>query len=115
MLLYEEILKIKNLMNLNETKMDKNNLFYKFDYSSFKDVPPPSDNSEKTKEEIKYLKSINLDKLFVQEKDDMLGTFMVFLDDKRIDYDKKFLKKVYDDMYYIVLDFCIFHNNLGLL
>ena len=44
------------------------------------------ERERKTKEEIKYLKSINLDKLFVQEKDDMLGTFMEFLDDKKIDF-----------------------------
>ncbi len=37
-------------MNLNESKMNKDNLFYEFDYSQFKDVPPPSDDSEKTKE-----------------------------------------------------------------
>ncbi len=84
--------------------MDKNNLFYKFDYSTFKDVPPPSDNSEKTKEEIKYLKSINLDKLFVQEKDDMLGNFKEFLDKKKIDYNKKQLKRIYDDSYDIIKD-----------
>jgi hypothetical protein len=110
MLLLEEILKIKKLMNLNESKMNKDNLFYEFDYSSFKDVPPPSDDSEKTKEELKYLKSINLDKLFVQEKDDMLGTFMEFLDDNKIDYNKKFLKKVYDNMYYVVLDLKSFYK-----
>ena len=45
MLLLEEILKIKKLMNLNESKMNKDNLFYEFDYSQFKDVPPPSDSS----------------------------------------------------------------------
>jgi hypothetical protein len=110
MLLLEEILKIKKLMNLKESKMNKNNLFYGFDYSAFKDVPPPSDDSKKTKEELKYLKSINLDKLFVQEKDDMLGTFMEFLDVNKIDYNKKFLKKVYDDMYYIVLDLKSFYK-----
>lgn len=97
-------------MDLNESKMNKNNLFYEFDYSSFKDVPPPSDDSKKTKEELKYLKSINLDKLFVQEKDDMLGTFVDFLDDNKIDYNKKFLKKVYDDMYYVVLDLKSFYK-----
>ena len=110
MLLLKEILKIQKLMNLQESEMEKNNFFYRFDYSSFKDSPPPSDNSEKTKDELKFLKSINLDKLFVQEKDDMLGTFMEFLDDKKIDYNKKFLKKVYDDMYYVVLDLKSFYK-----
>ena len=104
MLLLEEILKIKKLMSLNESKLPKNNLFYEFDYSEFKDVPPPSDNSKQTKKELDYLRSIDLDKLFIQEKDDMLGNFLRFLDEKKIKYDRKFLKKLYDDLYYIVLD-----------
>ena len=95
MLLQEEIFKIKKLMSLVESYLPKNNLFYGFDYSDFKDVPPPSDNSDQTKKEIEYLRSINLDKLFIQEKDDMLGNFIEFLNQKKIKYDKKFLKKVY--------------------
>ena len=104
MLLLEEILKIKKLMSLNESKLPKNNLFHGFDYSEFKNVPPPSDDSEKTKKELDYLRSIDLDKLFIQEKDYMLGNFLGFLDKKKIKYDRKFLKKLYDDLYYIVLD-----------
>lgn len=91
-------------MSLNESKLPKNNLFHGFDYSEFKNVPPPSDDSEKTKKELDYLRSIDLDKLFIQEKDDMLGNFLGFLDKKKIKYDRKFLKKLYDDLYYIVLD-----------
>lgn len=110
MLLLEEILKIKKLMSLSESNLPKNSLFYGFDYSDFKDVPPPSDNSTQTKKELEYLKSINLDKLFIQEKDDMLGNFLKFLDDKKIKYDKKFLKKIYDDLYYVVLDLKSFYK-----
>ena len=110
MLLQEEIFKIKKLMSLVESSLPKNNLFYGFDYSDFKDVPPPSDNSDQTKKEIEYLRSINLDKLFIQEKDDMLGNFIEFLDEKKIKYDKKFLKKVYDDLYFIVLDLKSFYK-----
>lgn len=110
MLLQEEIFKIKKLMSLVESNLPKNNLFYGFDYSDFKDVPPPSDNSDQTKKEIEYLRSINLDKLFIQEKDDMLGNFIEFLNQKKIKYDKKFLKKVYDDLYFIVLDLKSFYK-----
>lgn len=110
MLLQEEIFKIKKLMSLVESSLPKNNLFYGFDYSDFKDVPPPSDNSDQTKKEIEYLRSINLDKLFIQEKDDMLGNFIEFLNQKKIKYDKKFLKKVYDDLYFIVLDLKSFYK-----
>ena len=104
MLLLEEILKIKKLLSLVDSTLPKDNLFYNFDYSEFKDVPPPSDSSDQTKKEIEYLRSINLDKLFIQEKDDMLGNFMEFLEEKKIKYNKKYLKKVYDDLYHIVLD-----------
>lgn len=110
MLLQEEIFKIKKLMSLVESSLPKNNLFYGFDYSDFKDVPPPSDNSDQTKKEIEYLRSINLDKLFIQEKDDMLGNFIEFLNQKKIKYDKKFLKKVYGDLYFIVLDLKSFYK-----
>jgi len=87
MLLNEEIDRIKNLMNLSEGKKIKN-LFKDFDISKFKNYPPPSDNSEETKKEIKYLKSINLKKRFVQEKDDIDGNFIKFFKTKGIDEKK---------------------------
>ena len=93
MLLLEEILKIKKLMSLVESTLPKDNLFYNFDYSEFKDVPPPSDSSDQTKKEIEYLRSINLDKLFIQEKDDMLGNFMEFLEEKKNQIQQKIPQK----------------------
>jgi len=56
MLLNEEINRIKNLMDITE-EVSNRNLFKNFDLTEFKDYPPPSDNSEETKKEIKYLKS----------------------------------------------------------
>jgi hypothetical protein len=104
MLLNEEILKIKKLMCLIEGELPKNNLFSNFDYEKFKKMDPPSDNSKETKKEIDYLEDIDVDKLFVQEKDDMLGNFKEFLDKKKIDYNKKQLKRIYDDSYDIIKD-----------
>lgn len=102
MLLSEEISKIKKLMCLFENELPKNNLFSNFNYDKFKKMDPPSDDSEETKKEIDYLEDIDFDKLFVQEKDDMLDNFQKFLDSKKISYDKKQLKKIYDDSYEIV-------------
>jgi hypothetical protein len=84
MLLNEEINRIKTLMNISEGKKTKN-LFRGFDISVFKNTPPPSDNSDETKKEIKYLKNIDLKKRFVQEKDDIDGNFINFLKTKNID------------------------------
>lgn len=102
MLLNEEIDRIKNLMNLSEGKKTKN-LFKDFDISKFKSYPPPSDNSEETKKEIKYLKSIDLKKRFVQEKDDIDGNFIKFLKTKGID-EKKLIYKLGGDVHSIITD-----------
>ena len=96
MLLKEEISRIKKIMNLSE------GLFDDFNISDFKKMDPPSNDSKETKKEIDYLEDIDVDSLFVQEKDDMLGNFIKFLDDKKLKYDKKQLKKIYDDSYHIV-------------
>ena len=102
MLLNEEIDRIKNLMNLSEGKKTKN-LFKNFDISKFKTNPPPEDNSEETKKEIKYLKSIDLKKRFVQEKDDIDGNFIEFLKTKNIDEDK-LIYKLNNDVRNIIID-----------
>jgi len=102
MLLNEEIDRIKNLMNLSEGKKIKN-LFKDFDISKFKNYPPPSDNSEETKKEIKYLKSIDLKKRFVQEKDDITGNFIEFLKTKNVD-EKKLIYKLNNGARTIILD-----------
>ena len=102
MLLKEEIERIKNLMSLFESSISKNNMFKDFQISDFKNTPPPTDNSEETKKEIKYLKSINLKRKFVQEKDDIDGNFIDFLKTKNID-EKILIKKINNDLYYIVL------------
>jgi hypothetical protein len=100
MLLNEEIDRIKNLMNLSEDKKIKN-LFKDFDFSEFKNIPPPPDNSEKTKKEIEYLKSIDLKKRFVQEKDDIDGNFIEFFKSKNID-EKKYISKLTSDVRFII-------------
>ena len=68
MLLKEEIERIKNLMSLFENSISKDNMFKDFQISDFKNTPPPADNSEETKKEIKYLKSIDLKKSLSKKK-----------------------------------------------
>ncbi len=89
-------------MSLNEGKSKKNdipedNIFNNFKLSDFKKQSPPDDGSDETKKELEYLSSINMDKRFVQEKDDILGNFFEFLDSKGISYDDKLLDKVKSD------------------
>ena len=89
-------------MSLNEGKSKDNNvlddnLFNGFKLSEFKKLPPPEDDSEETKKELEYLDSIDIDKRFVQEKDDILGNFTKFLDDEGVSYDEKLLNKIKSD------------------
>jgi hypothetical protein len=103
MQLSEELNRIKNLMNIFENKNESNNLFDGFEYSEFKKTPPPSDDSEETKKEIQFLKSIDLKKKFVQEKDDIDGNFHEFLKSKDID-EKDLVLKLDNDARKIILD-----------
>ena len=75
----------------------KSNLFKDFDLYQFKNEPPPKDNSKKTKEELEFISKIELDKRFVQSRDDIGANFFDFLDSKDIDYNKKLLKKIKND------------------
>lgn len=99
----EEIFRIKELMSLFEDKFTKDSLFKGFDYSDFKNYPPPPDNSKQTKKELDYLKSIDLKKRFVQQKDDIDGNFLDFLKTKGID-EKILILNLDRDCAKIVLD-----------
>jgi hypothetical protein len=95
----QEIKRIKNLMLINEGKSKENdipedNIFNGFKLSEFKKQPPPDNDSDETKKELEYLDSIDMDKRFVQEKDDILGNFTKFLDDKGVSYDKDLLNNI---------------------
>jgi hypothetical protein len=107
MKILNEIYRIKNLMKVNEGKND--NFFKDFDLTIFKNFPPPSDNSKETKKEIKYLKSIDLKKRFVQEKDRIDQNFIEFLSTKEIN-EKSLIKKVLDDARFIILELKNFYK-----
>ena len=88
MLLNEEIIKIKEWMFLLEKKT-RSNLFSKFDLEQFKNQFPPSDNS--------------------QEKDDIDGNFIEFLNKKGID-EKKLIHKLHGDSRYVVVELKNFYK-----
>lgn len=90
-------------MNIYESKTSKSNIFKDFDFSEFKNNPPPADNSNETKKEIKYLKSIDLKKKFIQEKDDIDGNFIEFLKSKDIN-EENLIKKITKDVRSIILE-----------
>lgn len=96
--------RIQQLM-INESLTEKNlGTFNNFDMSEFKTMYPPSDDSEKTKNELKYLSTIDLNKRFVQEKDDIEGNFTDFLNDKKIKYQKDKLHKIHADASKVILE-----------
>lgn len=103
MLLPEEISRMNKLMLVTESKKQEKNIFKKFDYSHFKDVPPPADNSKETKKEIDYLKSIDLNKKFVQDKDDISGNFEDFFESKDIN-ETDLIKKLNNSSRIVILD-----------
>lgn len=101
MLVLKEINRIKSLMMINEGKRNntipKDNIFNGFNLSEFKKLTPPENDSDETKKELEYLDSIDMDKRFVQEKDNILGNFTDFLESKGISYDKKLLNNIKSD------------------
>jgi len=50
-------------------------MFKKFDIKKYLNKKPPSDNSFTTMQELKDLNKIAINKNFVKEKDDVIGSF----------------------------------------
>ena len=83
---------------------NQSNIFKDFNTSPFKKELPPKNDSETTKKELKYLSTIDLDKKFFQEKDDLISNFFDFLDNEKVKYDKKQLRKIVLDAVDIILE-----------
>jgi len=114
MRILQEINRIKRIMlinevNINITEISVSNIFKNFDLSNFKNQPPPSDNSDETKKEIEFLKGIDLKKRFVQEKDDIDGNFIKFLESKNID-EKKLILKLQKEVRDVILELKDFYK-----
>ncbi len=88
----------------------ENNTFKDFKVSDFKKTPPPKNDSETTKKELEYIGNIELDKRFFQEKDDILGNFISFLNDKGLKYDKSFLTKLTKDSTDVIIELKDFYK-----
>ncbi len=88
----------------------KGNIFKDFKVSDFKKTPPPKNDSETTKKELEYIGNIKLDKRFFQEKDDILGNFTSFLNDKGLKYDKSFLTKLTKDSTDVIIELKDFYK-----
>ena len=86
------------------SQKNQSNIFKDFNTSHFKKELPPKNDSEKTKEELEYLSTIDLDKKFFQDKDDLIGNFFDFLDDEKVKYNKKQLRKIVLDAVDVILE-----------
>ena len=79
-------------------------LFKDFNISSFKKQKPPSDNSFRTMQEVKELKSIPLKKEFVKKYDDIEAAFKKTAEENNIeDYDKSIATKLIKDSAPVIL------------
>jgi hypothetical protein len=107
-MLNEQVNRMKNLMVIKE-EISKNNLFSNFDTFEFKNQPPPNDNSEETKKEIDFINKIELNKRFVQKKDNIIKNFDEFLKLNGID-EEKLIEKVHQDTRIIILDLKNFYK-----
>jgi len=108
MILNEKVIRIQKLMLIEDNYIQDLGIFKKFDINKFHSFPPPSDNSEKTKNELKFLATIDLNKRFVQEKDDIMGSFSEFLDKHKIKYPKEKLKSIHFDASKVVRELKMF-------
>jgi hypothetical protein len=85
-------------------------MFENFDYSNFKNMPPPKDGSLRSLSEIKDLQKIPIDKDFINKRDDIYGSFKEVADNKNINIDKKEVDKLADGSASIILKLKKYYN-----
>ena len=82
-----------------------------FNISSFKKTKPSSDNSFDTAQEIKALKKIKLNKIFVKKYDNIEAAFKKTADEQGVkDYDKKIAAKLIKESAPVILKLKKYHN-----
>jgi hypothetical protein len=118
--LYENIDRIKNLMKINEDDMVfvdeikpkhkraiedvKNTIFSNYNYSKFKELEYPDNESEELVDELKTLADIDVDEKFVEEKDDIVKSFKKLLKQHDIKLNEKKVGKFLDETGTVILD-----------
>jgi hypothetical protein len=118
--LYENIDRIKNLMKINEDDMVfvdeikpkhkraiedvKNTIFSNYNYSKFKELEYPDNESEELVDELKTLADIDIDEKFVEEKDDIVKSFKKLLKQHDIKLNEKKVGKFLDETGTVILD-----------
>ena len=118
--LRENIDRIKNLMKINEDDMVfvdeikpkhkraiedvKNTIFSNYDYSKFKELEYPDNDSEELVDELKTLADIDIDEKFVEEKDDIVKSFKKLLKQHDIKLKEKKVDKFLDETGTVILD-----------
>jgi hypothetical protein len=85
-------------------------MFENFDYSQFKNMPPPKDGSLKSLSEIKDLQNIPMDKGFVKKRDNIYGSFKELADKKNITLDKKEINNLSDGSASVILKLKKYYN-----
>ena len=85
-------------------------MFENFNYSSFKNMPPPKDGSLRALTEIKDLQKIPIDMNFINKRDNIYGSFKEVADNKNINIDKKEVDKLADGSASIILKLKKYYN-----
>lgn len=85
-------------------------MFEEFDYSKFKNMPPPADGSLRTLSEIKSLKNIPINKRFVKKRDNIYKSFKELADKKNIELDKEEIDNLTDGSADVILKLKKYYN-----
>ena len=85
-------------------------MFEDFDYSNFKNMPPPKDGSLRSLSEIKDLQKIPINRDFIKKRDDIYESFKELADSKNINIDKKEVDKLADGSASIILKLKNYYN-----
>ena len=84
--------------------------FEGFPIQEFMNIPPPSNESPTTEDEIEHIKSIAVDKEFVDTTDDIDQHFKTFLEEKGLEYPKEDLKGIMKGVKNIILQLKYHYN-----
>ena len=85
-------------------------MFENFDYSIFKNMPPPKDGSLRSLSEIKDLQNTPIDKSFIKKRDNIYGSFKELADKKNITLDKKEINSLSDSSADVILKLKKYYN-----